>query len=153
MRVVFLDIDGVLNSSEWFLRRKKEGREVAPCKELDRSAVLLLNEIVSKTDAKIVISSSWRLAFDLEFIISVLEKHGFNGEVLGRTPHRTTFPVHRGNEIQDWLDGHPEVTEFCIIDDDQDMLEHQMSNFVHTTWAKGLQPEHVEKAIRILNGT
>ena len=61
------------------------------------------------------------------------------------------YYVRRGSEIKAWLDMHPEVKKYVIIDDDGDMLEEQMSNFVMTYFYSGFQDEHLEKAIRILN--
>jgi hypothetical protein len=88
------------------------------------------------------------------------------GEVIGITPNLTYgrgFSDHtpRGVEIQQWLDEHPDVTNYVILDDDSDMLEHQMKNFVVTfdnvdhpdsvDIGYGLTKICAEKAIEILN--
>lgn len=58
---------------------------------------------------------------------------------------------HRGSEIKEWLDAHPEVTNYVIIDDDNDMLDEQEPHFVQTSWYDGINDYNVEKAIEILN--
>ena len=57
MKIIFLDIDGVLNSIGWVERTKGTAYED---KEIDPSKVRLLKQIIDKTDAKIVLSSTWR---------------------------------------------------------------------------------------------
>lgn len=54
----------------------------------------------------------------------------------------------RGHEIQDWLDHHPEVTDYKIIDDDQDMLEHQMKKLIHTDGENGMTFENIRTLLR-----
>lgn len=59
MKIIFLDIDGVLNSDEYFDKIKYlkiEGIE----SEIDRKKVKLLQEAVKQTGAKVVLTSSWR---------------------------------------------------------------------------------------------
>lgn len=55
-KYIFLDIDGVLNSMDWF----KENRETSDYTEIDPEKVKLLKEIVDKTGAEIILSSTWR---------------------------------------------------------------------------------------------
>jgi hypothetical protein len=94
---------------------------------------------------------------------------GFVGNIIGstlecddRTPAFEKFlqenPGHidgtrrcRGNEIQAWLDAVPVVKTFAILDDDSDM-GHLLPFLVRTSGQTGLQPEHVEQAIKLLNG-
>lgn len=56
----------------------------------------------------------------------------------------------RGEQIQSWLAHHPEVTAWCIIDDDSDMLDNQSLNFVQTDGMIGMTAEDAEKVIKIL---
>lgn len=69
--------------------------------------------------------------------------------IYGITPGTTKR--YRGEEIQMWLDEHPEVTNYVIIDDDNDMLDSQESHLVQTSWYDGIQDYNVERAINILN--
>ena len=68
-------------------------------------------------------------------------KLGFNpGTYVGITGDRRTL---RGEEIQDWLDNHPEVEDYAILDDDSDMLPEQFAKFHHSDPWFGLNPNHL----------
>lgn len=151
MKIIFLDIDGVLNSANWMLREQESGRDPqwSLFNNFDLEAIAVLNEVVEKTQAKVVISSSWRIIHPLEHIVALLKKHDFKGEVIGKTPSRTEIHHKRGNEIQEWLDAHPEAQQFVIIDDDSDM-EHLMPKLVQTTWQDGLKAHHTPKILEQL---
>ena len=56
MKVIFLDVDGVLNDQMWL--------HLLMDSEIDEVRVARLAEIVKATDAKIVLSSSWRVLVD-----------------------------------------------------------------------------------------
>ena len=147
MKVIFLDIDGVLNSWAW---TDKEGeRESFPgWNKVDPEACARLNRIVEATGAKVVISSTWRKALRLSEIRGVLAKCGAKVDVIGATP---VLWKPRGLEIQSWLDGPDDVEAFVILDDDADM-EHLVGKLVQTSCATGLMDEHVDRAIAVLNG-
>ena len=67
MKVIFLDIDGVLNSVNTFKKRYEEHQKINKWTlEIDLKMLENLKEIVEKTDAKIVLSSSWRVFFRKE---------------------------------------------------------------------------------------
>jgi len=129
-----------------------------------------LKELLDATGAKIVISSSWRFS-GLKEMQEMWEVRKLPGEVIDITPteyflvkrgHFENYDdVCRGNEIQFWLDEHPEVTNYLILDDDKDMLESQLEHFVRTSenhnhtdfvdWGYGLTKECTKQAIEILN--
>ena len=163
MKVLFLDIDGVLNSSQHFkrtveLRNKtsKRGldfRDSEWLTNIDQTCINHLKHLMNKVpDLHIVISSTWRKSHPLELfkknlsemlkvspdrILDVTPSLGKNGEV-------------RGDEIQDWLNRHPSVTRFAIVDDDSDMA-HLHDHLFQTKWESGLQFEHVVKIEEFLN--
>lgn len=157
MKVIFLDIDGALNSEEFWekeaqhIRKKKaiaEGRshdEASALANMDPNAVERIMRIVKETGAEIVVSSTWR------FDDSICYKLRFMGipQIYGITPG--TVKRYRGEEIKLWLDEHPEVTNYVIIDDDSDMLDEQYPHLVQTSWLTGITDCDVEKAINILN--
>jgi hypothetical protein len=156
MRVIFLDIDGVLNSVEY--ARRTEFTDW-PAGHIDPDAVARLNQLVERTSAKIVISSSWRKLLDPEEMHRVLSEAGLVADVIGETPDffKLEFwerpvdgPFERGHEIQAWLDEHPEVETFVIFDDDSDMA-HLLDRFIQTDHQFGLQLEHVERAVELLS--
>jgi hypothetical protein len=176
VRVIFLDIDGVLNSESYVLKLEAKHRQLghtdpAPrcdCfklyRQIDPDAIARLNRLVAVTEAKIVISSTWRKLFDPPELRRTLEEHGLVAEIVGETPDGANDPelraslrddqlaqhrVFRGNEIDHWLKRHPEVDRFVILDDGSDMLMHK-NRLVQTDCEDGLCDEHVNFAIHVL---
>ena len=89
-------------------------------------------------DLKIVVSSTWRIGNTLETMREELRSSGIDlNRVIGMTPVFRNLSRERGLEIQKWLDDHPEVSEFVIVDDDSDML-HLMPKLVQTDTRLGL---------------
>ena len=155
MKVIFLDIDGVLNLY-------CESRDEYGCC-FHRHLVENLKRLIDETGAKIVISSTWRFS-GLLIMKEMWEKRGLPGEVVGITPN---FMKHygttlcRGKEIDSYLEENKDITSYVILDDDTDMEEHQMDRFVKTSGNKdhedcvdvgyGLTRICTNKAIEILN--
>lgn len=154
MKLVFLDVDGVLNSGNFFSSgRRVKSHDYDPKNQLDPEAVELLNEIIEATGAKIVISSVWRYNHKPIELREILGAFGFKGQIIGSTP-RSTESKARGKEIDAWLteSGYSRrdpVEKFVILDDDEDMEPH-MSRLVRTTWQRGLERSHVERVIEML---
>jgi hypothetical protein len=114
MKVVFLDIDGVLNS-ERFLAVHPE--KIFPRDYIDREAVKELNRIVH-TGARFVLSSSWRIAHRVDQVQRMLDEVGFEGQIVDRTPLLgRQAPETRGLEIRQWLDENPLPQVFVALDD------------------------------------
>ena len=132
-KVVFTDIDGVLNNADCIYD--------GVC--LDPTLVKRLRVIPD--DWRIVISSSWRIIHDLHEIKLGLRWAGYEEammKVVGVTPSMGGQP--RGAEIQKFrkLNG---VHRYVIIDDDDDMLDLQQPHFVKTTWKEGLTEEKAQE--------
>lgn len=131
MKIIFLDIDGVVTSARvgWF--------------HFDENAVNFIKWLTEKGDCKVVISSGWRHAHSQKFFAEHFDLHEH-----WRTP---SVPNRkRGEEIDVWLKQHPEIMGYVILDDDTDMLENQMANFVHTCSTNGLLYDHMHKVKDIL---
>lgn len=163
MKVIFLDIDGVLNVY-------CEGRDKYGClfhKHFEDN----LRCVIEETGAKIVISSTWRMS-GLKVMQAMWEYRGLAGEVIGVTPMCADLDddlafserCERGNEIKEWIDGCGfDIESYVIIDDDNDMLPEQQSVFVRTSdnvehedcvdVGYGLTKTCAELAIGILNGS
>lgn len=141
MRVLFLDIDGVILSGEE-LWASGNPRYLPPHK------VELLNEVIERTGAVVVVSSTWR--HDRE-TPSLLRKAGFRGRFHDDWRTERFSTAFRGAEIAEWLTRHPEVERYAILDDDSDMLENQRPFFVQTRFTVGLMREHVEALVDILS--
>lgn len=157
MQVIFLDIDGVLNSVDFITKVTEEGRvgkfgtNEWWSGHINPERVQHLNKIIAESEAKVVISSTWRIGKSPERMQEILDMKGFEGEVIDCTT--TDHMDCRGHQIQAWLDMHPETLSFVIIDDDPDMAE-LMPYLVKTTYldwnSGGLREEHVDEALSIL---
>jgi len=194
MRVIFLDIDGVMNSAVLYKERYKKRwrkpitwwyaikRLVRKLFRIEPKAISLadwkipdshytfdyqfkrlqeetcpqkwkwLSEWCNETDTKICISSTWKNHFGIkdkrtpEKWQDALLKLGFkNGTYVGITE---TYRTLRGDEIKDWLDKHPEVEDYAILDDDSDMLPEQFNKFHHCDPWFGLTPNHLYRINR-----
>ena len=135
MKVIFLDIDGVLNY--------RGVSDICP------KAVSLLNDLLEKTGANIVISSSWRIYMSMIRIREELVGAGFRftERIIGSTP--CVPERERGYEIKLWLKQVP-VDKFVILDD-RDDVENLFPFLVKTDTFIGLQQVHVDKALGILS--
>ena len=176
MKVLFLDIDGVLNSENWFGYRlyciknnmfnevinfvnTNDERIKHKLSMIDDRAIVNLNRIIEETGCKVVLSSSWRSCVEVENTLTeyLLKLKGFKYELYDVTPRLwfNDFSIRRGEEIQLWMDKESEKNEiesFVILDDDySDMLPEQMNNFIHVDGHVGLTDKDVFTAIEILN--
>lgn len=117
---------------------------------LDDGAIDLLKTIVESTNSEIVLSSSWRWYKESrEKIKEQLQKH--NLKFIDITPTRTDKTLKREEEIQDWLESHPEVVNYVILDDEKISCENMKKHHVKTTFSRGLTIESAQTAIEILN--
>ncbi len=154
IKVLFLDFDGVLNHRAHFASLPP-GRKAVEVEyddnSFDRACVSRLSTIVERTGCKIVISSTWRLLHSPGKNQRILRRHGFTRErcIVGVTPD--LHGRQRGHEIQSWLDEHPDVEAFAIVDDNSDMA-HLLPHLVQTSFDTGLQDEHVERVVQMLKG-
>jgi hypothetical protein len=139
-KIIFLDIDGCLNC-----RTTKERH--GPFLGIDQKLVKIFNQIIKKTGAKVVLSSTWRLSEDW---LDTMIDNGLQCMFLGRTPH--FGGEYRGNtrglEIQKWLSDYNKEVKFCVIDDDNDMLPDQ--KLFQTSFETGLTEEIAKNIISYL---
>ena len=138
MKVLFLDIDGVLNSMEFFARLPSTR---SMC-EVDPKAVKRVLRVLEVTGAKLVLSSTWRLSAEL---VERLRAVGL--PIYDMTPSLGTEPRYK--EIGAWLVEHMEATKYAIIDDDTDA--EIKGRFVRTHPKYGMYGKH-EKALIALLG-
>lgn len=176
MKIIFLDIDGVLNCEsayrngecqyqEWIW---EDGRKDHYQRFCVRSKELL-NMLIDETEAKIVISSTWRMS-GIDFMKKVWEMENMSGNIIGITPRLRAngISIPRGMEIQFYLNemgfshinwskeeqqkrmDNSGVENYIIIDDDSDMLYSQRNHFVHVLPSprntEGFNMHYYEKA-------
>lgn len=152
-KIIFLDIDGCLNHYFWYISKKPIENLVSFDEDLDPACIERINKLCSETNAKVVISSDWRID---SYYKERLERAGLQN-IIGHTPI-TVFNIFkggkncsRGEEIATWLSNHPEVTNYVIIDDRTDFLEEQIIHYVHINPHFGLTDEDIDNAKIILN--
>ena len=143
MKVLFLDIDGVLNSRRSCIAFGGYPHEVTghPRQMFDEVAVALIRGIVKQAGAKVVLSSSWRIVDDHGHI-----GQGLDMPIIDATP---VLAGKRGEEIAAWLAAHPEVETYAIVDDDSDMLDGQLPHFIHTNHSDGFLWQHAQQMAEI----
>ncbi len=153
MNVIFLDIDGVLNTSHFGLNdyKNKYGGYLI----IDSKKVEILKNICDLTNTKVVLSTGWKdilddelkpLNKDGEFLLEIFNMYHI--PLIGKTK---TIPKDLGDgkqqkywkeyEILDYLKNHPEVIHFCIIDDDTNGLESLLDYLVKTKDYQGLEED------------
>ena len=155
MKVIFLDIDGVLNC--------KYSKTHAPSGYHGIDDILLkrVHTIIEQTGAKVVLTSTWKREIDknLRYITSdgkyMLNKFRYKGKfsLMDKTPDAETS-LQRGKEIHTWLQNHKTIAKFVILDDIEfsDMgYFNLLDNLVLTDGYIGITDEDVIKAIKILS--
>jgi len=168
MKVIFLDVDGVLNSDASLMTDDA----------LEEALILNLKQLVEQTNAKIILSSAWRMCpgplrtlmdwldrADLH--LSGMTPNGVRVDWLkeqGYTPTRKYLDVFddyngneyevttdRGAEICKWLADHKDVESFVILDDEAvDIIPYFPNNFIKTDFRVGLTEEKAREAFNIL---
>lgn len=144
MKVLFLDIDGVVNCENTF---KMGARNTSPY-PLDPEMAFMVGKIKLYTGCEVVLSSSWR--HDKNAVKAVEDNIVPIFDITGTTPLYKYEDKPRGHEIQEWLDNHPDVDRYAILDDDSDMLDTQLPNFFKTSWKTGLTEDIMNKVIEHL---
>jgi hypothetical protein len=141
VKLIFLDVDGVLNSIESMLVLEAMDK-LCPVR------IGLVARLAREADAKIVVSSSWRTG-RLENTVKLLTEAGAGclaPYITSETPRLGTGK--RGDEIAAWLAKQGDVECYVILDDDSDMLPDQP--FVHTSMACGFGLDDYLDALAIL---
>ena len=141
MKVIFLDIDGVLNSNDWYVYREDNVDTYSidaqyPFYEFDPRAIERLNRIIESTGAKIVVSSTWRHGETVESMQILFDRLSLKGEIVGLTPglsckkpyeDKSRYTIPRGCEIEWWLDNE--------------------GKFQRINWSREEQQKYIDKAI------
>jgi len=138
MKVLFLDVDGVLNTT----------KARSPM-SLSKGCLSRLERIVKETGCYIVLSSSWRKYDDASSKLNrMLHYRGML--ILSHT--QIISSACRGVEIAVWLKTHPAAKQYAIVDDDSDMLQEQLPHFFQTDPDYGLTDTIAYRIVQHLNG-
>jgi hypothetical protein len=174
IKVVFLDIDGVLNSLRSFtafkpnkLENPDDDLELETRSTCDPVSVKLINMIIEQTNAKIVVSSSHRIyfhsryskdksitGFNLNKLQLYIYSLGIIGEIIDATP--ILDGEKRGIEVDQWLSEFPAkfpqyaLGQHAIFDDMTDFLPEQASKLVLSTFDNGFSIDNYKQARLIL---
>ena len=155
MKILFLDIDGVLNSREYDRRRNWNEQT-----DIDETRLPLVKEIIDKTGAKIVLISTWRNHWDRDeslcdedgmYINRLFSKYGL--AIYDKTQDLGLLSK-RKDEVKTWLAEHKsEIESFVILDDYRFGWDDLSDFYIHTNpnYGLGLEEEHVALAINVLN--
>jgi hypothetical protein len=142
-KVVFLDYDGVVNTPMWDESGTKCNYSFPSDNKVNNfQAVQWLSEACQKFGFGIVITSTWRRRDNYK---DCLINGGLRSEIniLGRTPY--LYGKTRGEEIREYLNNHPEITDYIIVDDDEDMMPEQLPHFIQTDGYTGFNLHDFEK--------
>lgn len=173
MNILFLDIDGVLNCElhyrslqfEGYKAAKKQLRKEVKQEKIDRleyyqsqicrERMGWLNQLCKDIEAKVIISSTWRMGKTVEQLQEILSHCGAEFEIIGKTGKELCG--QRGCEIKTWMVENCsklfgkydfDFTTYAIIDDDSDMLLEQAKHFFQTDSYSGLTPNTCYKIKR-----
>lgn len=143
--IIILDIDGVLATEE-SSNQKQHKRFAYP---FDKECVKIFNEILSITDANIVLSSDWKISFssDLALLHQLFKHNGIIKSPVAVTPD---LGGKRNKEVATYLHKNAQYINRFLILDDIKLTAHSL-RFVHCNINEGLkQPGIKEKCLQIL---
>jgi hypothetical protein len=152
MRVIFLDIDGVLTSARAHVALSAQPHRSTVWHHFDPVAIGFLNQLHDTyEDLHFVLSSTWRIIFDQHTMTMMLSQAGWRGRW---HPSWKTDKAQggecRGDQIARWLANH-NTPIYAILDDDAAMLPDQMHRLVQTSPQDGMNSlDHFTRLKEIL---
>lgn len=164
MKVIYLDIDGVLNHAETGVLQSSgsiiqeidiEDEQGIADVMIESECMDVLNELVERSGAKLILSSSWFHFFGLEKTEKILKLGGLKHDLMDATPRKLSSERHQ--EISFSLDKYPKITSYVIIDDmPKAWFANHKNRVVQTYMEKeegkgGLLPKHIDEALMILD--
>ena len=150
MKVIFLDVDGVLNSNDYIEYTSKNNVK-GILEEIDPKKIDMLKQVLNITGAKIVVSSSWRNIRKFEKLRELFFLYGIRLDE--KTP---LIGNNRGLEIKQYLKEHANIEQYIILDDEVfDSFDEELTNNLiltkedqnDTSYGEGLQLKHINQII------
>lgn len=158
MKIVFLDIDGVLNSATYFWSKEylDETAQLTDAElmmlehpsNLDPVALQMINHIVKESGAEVVLSSSHRMKRSIEEWTTLMQKRGATFKITDRTPKFSD--ATKGTEILSFIKSMRNRPDSIVILDDHNEMENLKKYLVLTDAKFGITMGDVEKALQIL---
>lgn len=152
MRLLFLDIDGVLNGHE---------KNAAGVCGIRPDCAVQLNRVLEKTGCRLVITSAWRYLIHSGVMTRtgferMLQTHGINAyeriEGLTRPDANLSDKHERGKQIRDYLQG-KQLEAYAVVDDDGEIgIPEAGHPFVKTDGKVGLTDADADRLIELLRG-
>ena len=155
MKILFLDVDGVLNSAMY-----EPIKQQTEFQFIDESRLTLLKEIISRTKAEIVLTSTWRDCWNVDYdkcdsdgkyLTNILKKYGLH--IYDTTAYSEQYYM-RPKEITKWLaETNDYIDSYAILDDDSFEWGFHKNRVIRTfpSTTRGLEPNIAEQTIKILN--
>jgi len=144
MKIIFLDLDGVLclsngngmSTNEW------------DASDFDPLAVEALNEILSATDAEIIITSDWRYDYTLSEMRDIFKHFKVSKGPIGYIPSSNGGIHNRAADINAWLATHAFKNDIdWVVIDDMDMSKEFGDSFIYCISCKGLAKKKIKREV------
>jgi len=160
--IIFLDIDGVLTTYYEYSKSRKKfwdkhefAHELNIPYSFNPGCVKVLNEILEKTDADIVLSSDWRTHWTLQELVNIFKFNKvikFPMDVTDVLPTSMSYlERNRGSEIRTYIQVHPALDRYVIVDDLDLSKFVPVEHFVRTIEREGLKQSNIkQKILKIL---
>ena len=144
MRVLFLDVDGVLNRTGF-----RPDKVVGLRSWIEPELAQRLSDVLRETGAEIAISSDWRCGRELQHLRDELRAAGIDAPVLGVTPILTGQP--RWREIEAWMTEHEVGADRVVIVDDGYDMGALAARFVRTSPLNGLDESAARAVVALFD--
>lgn len=157
MRVIFLDIDGVLATHKEYMMNRTKFRTKNPDAERLRipypfnpGCVKVFNEIIEEINPTIILSSDWRIHWDLDELNEIFKFNGVIKSPEGRTgvskkKLSSSLEDDRVWQIKNYLEGLNDVESWVAIDDLN--LSDLKPNFIQTNDFEGIKQLSIKKKV------
>ena len=154
MNAIFLDIDGVLNNAN------TNAKTPLGYTGINNRLLKLFSYFVKETNAKIILSTSWKTEWDKDYRKRTEDGYYLNKKfkqldllIWDKIDENTTGSFYRGAAISQYLEKHPEITHYVILDDfefDFNNYEELKKHWVQTKESNGFTKEDYQKALNIM---
>lgn len=172
-KILFVDIDGpLIPGRSYFLDQQPIKNKLADYQfedqkrfefyvdkfglqmTMDPIAVAMVNDILKQTNASIVVHSTWSYLFNEKDVKKVLEVNGIHGPYHEDWTTPKDPNTRREHQVKLWLDKHPEVDMYAILDDSDifENYQYAMGHFVKVDFHEGFTMQHYIKTMLMLGG-